>query len=529
MKISSIVLKAEKEYSFELNNNVTIIYDESGAGKTLLFKLLEYALGADGTKIDADEAKKVYKGLYEINMTIQSGGNEYLFVRKIPKDNKQDSVFCNGDIINGKYNEILNNVINYNPIKVIRNKTEMEVSTFSLREYVKCLFFDESRMTSSSSLLTDNYSEKTKIKNFYKYLLTAKIIDEKEIEKTKADIENLNVIQDSLNVLKKSIEEPTKENLSLYKKLNKQIEELTKKKEKSNKIIQNIILNKNEKLINCERLLSLKQLFESQIEDNNSARQFVNFVGGLTVQCECGRDVPIVNVVFDEDEFVELVYKIKDIDKQLSINKKEIDNLNNALSKEEKLVKELEIELEKTEKDLITLTKKIEDFDTYKKMQAIFHIKRVNKQKNAIIEQQQSIIDYLFEKNIKEVCVLAEKRLKDWGIKKYASVSFNLNKFDFEFAGTARSILSKGYRNICTAAIIIEILLKAISLNINSLNMITIDSFWSHLYIDGVDTIEIINNVVNNLENTRCQILIMENRIPNKHSSKTSIIKISEM
>lgn len=529
MRINSIVLKGEKDYIFNLNDNVTIIFDESGAGKTLLFKLLEYALGADGSKIDFYEARKVYKGLYEINMTIQGNGNEYLFARKIPKNSKQDLVFCNNKIINGKYNEILNNVINYNPIKVIRNKSEMEVSTFTLREYVKCLFFDEARMTSSSSLLTDNYIERTKIKNFYKYLLTAMILDEQEIEKTRANIEYFDVVQNSLKVLKKSIEEPTTENLALYKKLKKQIEILNKKKEKSDKIIQENSLIKNEKLINFERLVSLKQLFESQIEDNNLARQFVNFVGGLTVTCECGREVPIVNIVFNEDEFNELHYKIKDINKQLTSNKKEIDNINLSLRKEETVIKELEIELENTEKDLMSLTKKIEDFDTYKKMQAIFNFKSINKNKNAIIEKQQSIIDDLFEKNIEEVCVLAGKRLKDWGISKYASVSFNQNEFDFEFAGTARRILSKGYKNICTAAIIIEILLKAISLNINSLKMITIDSFWSHLYIDGVDTINIINNIVTNLEDSDFQILIMENRIPTKCTSKTTVLKLSEI
>ncbi len=529
MKINAIVLKGNNNYNFELNRNVTIIYDESGAGKTLLFKLIEYALGSDGTKIDAKEAQKVYPGLYEINMKLSNEEKEYLFVRKIPKNTKNDVVYCDDKIIPGTYNDILNRIINYNPIKVVKNKEKMETSTFSLREYVKCLFFNESRMTSSDSLLTENYTEKSKIKNFYKYLVTGEILDEKELIKAKNDIQLLDSIKISLKTLAKGIEEPTKENEKLYKFLNNQVASLTKKIDKNQEIIKDLSLNKNEKMINKERLLSLKQLFESQIEDNDSALQFASFLKNLTIKCECGRDINIVDIEFNEDEYYDLRAKIKDIEKQLIITQKEIDALNASLDNAQKDLDDVVVKLNNATEELAVLTKKIEDYDVYKKMLSIFKVKREKKEKNTIIEAQQKNIDDNFDRNIKRICELAQFRLEKWGIDRYSKVEFDSEVFDFKFNGTLRYHLSKGYKNICTSAVIIEILLQALFLKINSLNSIVIDSFWSHLFITGIDTTNIINNIVKDLEKTDIQILIMENRIPTQYSSQTSIYKISDM
>lgn len=101
-----------------------------------------------------------------------------------------------------------------------------------------------------------------------------------------------------------------------------------------------------------------------------------------------------------------------------------------------------------------------------------------------------------------------------------------MDNFDFNFSGTFRYLLSKGYRNICTFASIIEILLKSISLKINLLETIVIDSLWSHLFRNNNDVGEIINKIVKDLEQLNIQVIIIENTIPSEYSKRTTIHKL---
>ena len=272
MKIDYIKLKAEKIYNFKINNNVTIITDVSGSGKTLLFKFIEFLLGSDGKHIVLTEANKVYPGLDYIEMGIISKQKHYVFRKHF--DFKTQLVLCDNVQIQGNYKDILNEVINYNPIKVIKNRTEFEFSTFTLREYVKTLFFNEERLTSQKPLIGDNYSEAVKIKNFYKYLVTGISLDERELKKAKDEHKVVTDIKNSLNLLKKELDQPSPEDKSDYVKLKKQIAYYQKTLTKYENQISDLVVSKNEKNINIERLKSLKQLLESQIEDMLSAKQF---------------------------------------------------------------------------------------------------------------------------------------------------------------------------------------------------------------------------------------------------------------
>lgn len=148
MKIESIKVIADKTLDFKLNDSLTIISDKSGAGKTLLFRFIEYLLGADGRHIDIEEANRVFSGLKAIEMTINDGTNIFTFKRYFGL--KKNEIFQDGKEIEDDYITKLNKVINYNPIKVLKNKKELKLTTFTLREYVKSLFFNESKLTSST-------------------------------------------------------------------------------------------------------------------------------------------------------------------------------------------------------------------------------------------------------------------------------------------------------------------------------------------------------------------------------------------
>ena len=527
MKIDYIKLKAEKIYNFKINNNVTIITDVSGSGKTLLFKFIEFLLGSDGKHIVLTEANKVYPGLDYIEMGIISKQKHYVFRKHF--DFKTQLVLCDNVQIQGNYKDILNEVINYNPIKVIKNRTEFEFSTFTLREYVKTLFFNEERLTSQKPLIGDNYSEAVKIKNFYKYLVTGISLDERELKKAKDEHKVVTDIKNSLNLLKKELDQPSPEDKSDYVKLKKQIAYYQKTLTKYENQISDLVVSKNEKNINIERLKSLKQLLESQIEDMLSAKQFEYFLSDFTVKCECGKDIHVIDSLFSDNEYKDVKLKIKDISSQIKNNNKDLKNIIDKINNLQLLINNLQTTIEETNQNLQDLTKKIEDYDVYVRLLNIFNIKNEKRTNIAKIEKEEEFLEKNFINNINEICLKASERVKKWGLNRYTEICFDLKEFEFTYDGTLRYLLSKGYKNICTCAVIIEILNKSISLGINSLRTIVIDSFWTNLFIKGISSESIINLIVKDLENINIQVIIMENTIPSEFSNHTTIYHLSNL
>ena len=80
--LSKIEIFADSNITIEPAEGTTLITGASGEGKTLLFKLVTYALGNDG-KIDVDEAKRQFSGLSAIKLTFSNG---YIFERKLSKE-----------------------------------------------------------------------------------------------------------------------------------------------------------------------------------------------------------------------------------------------------------------------------------------------------------------------------------------------------------------------------------------------------------------------------------------------------------
>lgn len=526
MKINYIKLQAEKDYNFLFNSNLTIISDYSGKGKTLLFKLIEYVLGSKGTHIELDEARKAFPGLIAIEMSIEKDKKEYVFNKTF--ENNKEIVYCEQKKMEGKYNDILNKIINYNPVKVIKSNSEMELTTFTLREYIKTLFFNEARLTSDSPLVSENFTERTKIKNFYKYLVTGISIDEKIILDAKMDVELENQVKTSLNVLKKELEQPTSEDKKRYKNLKTKIQNQSVEIDKESEKIRDLNLQKNEKLINIERLISLQQLFESQIEDIVSAKQFEHFLKDYTIDCECGRKINLIKCGFYDDEYKRVKIQLSDVANQIKKGKKEVDLISLKVAGALENLEGIKKEKEKSETEFSELTKNIEDYDLYVRLTNLFDIKNKKRGRVEELKKEQEQLDIFFKQEIETICKNATLRLKKWEFEKYYNVSFDAEKFDFRYDGTLRYLLSKGYRNICTCAVLIEILLKSISLGINTLNAIVIDSFWSHLYIEGKTTQDVINPIVKDLETLPIQVIVLENNKPSIYTEKTSLLKIEQ-
>lgn len=349
-------------------------------------------------------------------------------------------------------------------------------------------------------------------------------MDEENINKAK---EGKNDIDASFKILKKEIDEPSKEEKKEYGNKNLMIKKNKADIDKIEKEIKMLTNIKNERSINVERLIALKQLLESQLEDFLSAKQFQHFLNGFTVTCECGRQVKIIKDNIQDNDYKDLVVKIKDIERQLKSNEKELNKINNKIIEQTKSLEQTKTLLESNQIALDKLSKKIEDFDLYLKLIKVFNSKIDKRHVNEQIRSEEDLLDKKFQESISEICERTGERLKRWGFEQYSNVEFDNEKFDFKYNGTLRYLLSKGFKNICTCAAIIEILLKSISLKINSLKTLVIDTMWSQLYEENAN--EKIDLIVKDLEELNIQVIIMENKIPSVHSEKTIIYNLSSM
>ena len=114
MKINYIKLYGEADFNYSLNSNVTIIYDESGSGKTLLFKMIEFVLGSDGTQINKLEAEKIFPKSQGVEMSIGNRNQTYILKRSF--DLKTQTISDNGINLDGDYKALLDTIINHNSI-----------------------------------------------------------------------------------------------------------------------------------------------------------------------------------------------------------------------------------------------------------------------------------------------------------------------------------------------------------------------------------------------------------------------------
>ena len=143
--LSKIEIFADSNITIEPAEGTTLITGASGEGKTLLFKLVTYALGNDG-KIDVDEAKRQFSGLSAIKLTFSNG---YIFERKLSKElNAQIITDTNEKITPDnikEYREYVGKLFNHHNIKVLKKGNPPTLTTFSVPEYIKTLFFDAAR------------------------------------------------------------------------------------------------------------------------------------------------------------------------------------------------------------------------------------------------------------------------------------------------------------------------------------------------------------------------------------------------
>ena len=528
--LSKIEIFADSNISIEPAEGTTLITGASGEGKTLLFKLVTYALGNDG-KIDVDEAKRQFSGLSAIKLTFSNG---YIFERKLSKElNAQIITDTNEKITPDnikEYREYVGKLFNHHNIKVLKKGNPPTLTTFSVPEYIKTLFFDESRIVSENTLIDiEGQSEKIKIENYYKYFLTGKIIDPDIIDGAKKESKESTEAKKIIRYFSRQVEKPSAEIKNQRQKIKttiekneRQFELLTRGLEEKSDQYKSLIISRN-------KMQALKSLYNSQLSEINAAKLLDGFMAGAEIVCEkCGHKIQWEEVIDADEEKTELILQIKEIDKTLSKLQKEIELY-------QKKVKEIKTQIDDIQKENNTLSQKLSEidrsiytYDIYEKSKAILDVKNKTTQNSYQnkLNAEKERWDKEFETQIDVLCAAIGERLDKWGIVSKKDVSFDYAKFDFKFNGTLRPLLPKGYKGFCSVAMIIELIHHMKLKGVPCFNYILIDTVWKVASFEKENLEEIVDNFLLDLSQDTIQTIIFENEYSGRN---IQTVKIKEL
>ena len=128
-----------------------------------------------------------------------------------------------------------------------------------------------------------------------------------------------------------------------------------------------------------------------------------------------------------------------------------------------------------------------------------------------VVQSAQELIDETFKNEIEALCRDITKRLSAWGLQKYNDATFDYGICDFKFSGTPRKMLGKGYKSLCTSAMLIQLILHTRVVGINFFDFIMLDSLWTSIYSEGISFHELVSNIKMNLKEENIQTIIFEN------------------
>ena len=520
--ITKFEIFADKYLEIKPKDTTTLITGFSGTGKTLMFKLIKYALG-ERKGIDISTAKEQLKGLSAVQITFSNGDVFYRevdtnFVAKIKHGNAE---FIPAD--EKEYKKAIGALFGHEDIKVLRSKTEAKVTTFTISEYLNTLFFDEARLTDEKTFIeAEGHDNKIKLKNYYRYFLTGEIIESKIIKDAQDEKKNSEMAIKSLSFLGKQVSKPSSSDRTKRNKLEKQLEKLKKREinisDRLKELHNNITIQK----INENKLLSLYDLYNSQLQEIKAADLLDKFMEPAEIKCpNCGESIkwqPIANTESEIARLNELLKKkkktIASIEKQIKKCKDEIASLNTELSG-------IKLDKNKIVDELEKIDKQIENYLAYEKLRSFLTIKSNAPQPaTETLEKKEIDIEEQFKTQIDILCAAISDRLKAWKLKTKINVGFNHERFDFTFDGTLRCFLPKGYRGFCTVAVIIELIKHMKTVNVPCFNFILVDTVWKVASFKEEKLEEVVTEFLNDISNTGIQIIVFENENIGQESDK---------
>lgn len=521
--ITKFEIMADDSITIEPKDTTTLITGFSGAGKTLMFKLIKYALG-EKKAIDVNTAKAQYKGLTAVRITFSNGD---VFYRKVDDSFAAKIIFGNGDEIPEAdeitYKKAIGALFGHEDIKVIKREGDAKTITFTISEYLNTLFFDEARLTDEKTFIeTEGHDNKIKLKNYYRYFLTGKIIEEKIIKDAQAEKKKNDMTKKAVTFLSKQVIKPSYDDKTKRNKFEKQLKIFQKREidisARLKELNNDIAIQK----INKNKLMSLFDLYNSQVLEIKSADLLDQFMESAEIKCpNCGESIKWQSINDKETEIKRLNVLLSDIQKTIT-------SIEQQIKKEETEVVSLSsesttIEVEKKQiiDEITEIDKRIENYLAYEKLKSYLAIKNsVSKPASIALTEKETDIEEEFKEQINSLCIAVSNRLKTWKFKTNTDVSFNHERFDFTFDGTLRCYLPKGYRGFCTVAVIIELIKHMKSVSVPCFNFILVDTVWKVASFNEENINEVVTEFLNDISNTGIQIIVFENENIGEESDK---------
>lgn len=513
--ITKIEIIAEQPICFEPSNKATLITGFSGKGKTLMFKLIEYALG-ENKKIDIEEAKRHFSGLNAVQLTFSNGQVFYRALNKTFDGKIKESLqtdFISKD--EKTYKKAVGALFGHEDIKVLKNgKTKLQETTFTVSEYLNTLFFDESRITEEKSFIEEEgYSGITKLKNYYKYFITGKIIDNNVISDAKEEQKEAVIEKKVVSYLGKQVTKPLTEIAKKKKKYEGQLKSYNEKLQHVSDQINDRKKQIECHLINKNKLCALSDLYKNQLSEIETALLLDDFMKESEIKCQsCGQSILWQPIDEMQDEIKNLHGLIGDIQNTLHSIDEQVQSLNDnleSLIKQKDTIKE---HITQTSDAILGINAQIEDYLAYEKLKSIIKTKKSSSESaiQQLVETTKEIEDE-FSTQIKVMCDSISNRLKKWKVLTKKDVDFDFDKFDFKFNGTIRGHLAKGYRGFCTVAMIIELIKHMQSVGIPCFNFILIDTVWKVALFETENINEVVSAFLQDVAQCGIQIIVFEN------------------
>ncbi|MGL5714402.1 MAG: AAA family ATPase [Paraclostridium sp.] len=527
-----IISSYEKEdVILEFKKGLNVIAGASDTGKTYIFELLNYMMGASELpkKIVEDESYE------EIFIEIEDYDNSILTIKRNLHDKNSiflyrcdyESTHSNTPIkLDIKHNANKNNNISkvllelsdLNYSKVLVNQAGKS-QNLTFRSFINFIMLSEEQIISQKSILEgfEGYAGKTKHRNIFKTLVTGvedkcnENSEEKKISKITIDTKiemldklitrynnelaelqkydiNLNdsEIESSIKNIKENINEK-KEKISI---IESQLESfLSKKLDIKSKVEYNLMVIKRFKLLKENYLSDLDRL--EFIEDAN---YYINQLE--TVHCPtCNGNMDTENVI-DNEELIKAinaeVLKLKKQIKELELTIKSLENKNIGLNDEHKnidnKIEQLDKEAENEIKPVIEF--KMEHLKELLDKRIMIHNKDyINKQliitqeeRSQLIEERSEIIEIkadkyeINESNLDDICKEVAQILMKCKLYDEVSVSFDMKSFDLIVNGKKKGSFGKGYRSIINSALILSIMNYTTSRSLPHTKVVIIDS-----------------------------------------------------
>ena len=485
--------------SIEFSEGLNIITGPSNCGKTLIYKCIDYCLGADNNPL------LDYEGYDLVELTLLHNGKEIILSRSSNaktvyiKSNDTNISTKEYSIDSKSFENSLNSVIlkliGINERHEIVKNVKYDKQELTWRSFYHLFFLDEYRIISDSSpFLKNNIYTNTAILSILIFLLFNKdfssttAIDSKQIKEAR-QIAVKNYLNTKIQELSKKTQvlEEELENINIEEyenKINKELDVLSQIQDQlDNKLNENnnllkIINDKNQELIEKKLLLERYAILKTQYASDLERLNFIidgqiNYEPASETTCPfCDNKIQKKDA---PDYFEVAIHNYKTIKLQLGDLEKTMDNLSNSISELEKEIQEkknrkndLDNEINSKIKPQISFLKdELSEFRRYAdKNNELKTLRNLCESLNNDINNQKIQLEKVVQYNpkdflestfVNDFIPLLKNILQECNFTNLNTVSFDERILDIIINGKKKASNGKGYKAFFNSIILITL------------------------------------------------------------------------